>query len=871
MRSGVSKKTAHLVETSARVDQGRDRVMKVIQLRGRCTRQVNRKGAKPKIQLQASLKIFVPLVALIVGGGCHAVAQSSGVADRPYLGWSSFSEQTVSSNFLTQTNIQAQSDALLSSGLQQHGFTYINIDAGWQASFDSNGRPLPNASLFPDIAGLISHIHSNGQKAGIYWKPGVDRQAVLSNSQILGTTYHIRDILAVPNSAGDAFAASDPISSLSNFKIDFSKQGAQEYVDSIVAMFASWGVDYIRLDGVAPGSATLSIDNGPDVMAWSKAIAQSHRPIWLTISWAIDQDDFNTWQQYTNARRISGDLECEGNCSTLTSWPLTSQRWSDLIGWQTYASPQAGWNDLGPLEVGNTGNDGLNAVEQQSAITLWAMADAPIYLGGDLTKLDATGIDLLSNDEVMAVDQSGRPAIQAAGGMTPVWVSDLGDGSFYVALFNLNAFPSPVTVKWSNLGFTDAPNVRDVWNRRDLGRYDESFTALILGHGVRLLRVFSHGVADPEIAQGYEAELGLTRGQTAFTICKPCSAGHEIVKLGLDKDNTVTLDNIYAEHAGTFRMEINSATSGPRDLFYQVSDEVPTAVKVGGGSFNLPSSTIVPVKLVAGYNSLQFGNPTGIAPDLDRIAIIGEGGVTPPPFAIYDAEIGEFSGTALNNPCEYCSGNTKIVGIGEGSDNVVTFPDITVAVGGMYQMEIDYLTKVPRFLDITINGANPIQLDLTGDSEGSPSSVVIPVSLKGGKNTIQFGNPDGEAPALDKIAITLPSEPTNLTLSILKQSGPPNHRTWTLDLANPGPIPTEGAQLNLLSLVQVGGQGACQPKLLASLPMTVGTILKETDLKLEVPIDFSACSNDALFNASIVYSSDRGAVVGDIIDIGLSQ
>jgi hypothetical protein len=366
-------------------------VMKVIQLRGSCTRQVDWKGAKPKIQLQASLKIFVPLVALIVGGGCHAVAQSSGVADRPYLGWSSFSEQTVSSNFLTQTSIQAQSDALLSSGLQQHGFTYINIDAGWQGSFDSNGRPLPNASLFPDIAGLISHIHSNGQKAGIYWKPGVGRQAVLSNSQILGTTYHIRDILAVPNSAGDAFAAS-----------------------------------------------------------------------------------------------------------------------------------------------------------------------------------------------VSAPSRTSR------------------------------------------------------------------------------------------------------------------------------------------------------STSPSKER----------------KSMSTPSSRC----LLPG--------------------IIGEGGVTPPPFAIYDAEIGEFSGTALNNPCEYCSGNTKIVGLGGGSDNVVTFPDITVAVGGMYRMEIDYLTKVPRFLDMTINGTNPIQLDLTGDSEGSPSSVVIPVLLKGGKNTIQFGNPDGEAPALDKIAIALPSEPPNLTLSIRKQSGP---------------------------------------------------------------------------------------------------
>ena len=845
--------------------------MRVIQLRGICVRKVNRKRAKPKLQLQASIEIFLSLAAFIVGGVCHAVAQSSGVADRPYLGWSSFSEQTVSSNFLTQANIQAQSDALVSSGLQQHGFTYINIDAGWQGSFDSNGRPLPNESLFPDIAGLISHIHSNGQKAGIYWKPGVDRQAVLSNFQILGTAYHIGDILAVPNTAGNALAASDPISSLSNFKIDFSRQGAAEYVDSIVAMFASWGVDYIRLDGVAPGSDALSIDNGPDVMAWSKAIAQTHRPIWLTISWAINQDDFSTWKQYTNARRISGDLECEGNCSTLTSWPLTSQRWSDLIGWQTYAGPQTGWNDLGPLEVGNTVNDGLNAVEQQSAITLWAMANAPLYLGGDLTELDGTGIDLLSNDEVIAVDQSGRPANQIAGGMTPVWVSDLGDGSFYVALFNLNAFPSPVTVKWSDLDFADAPNVRDVWNRRDLGRYDESFTALILGHGVRLLRVFSHGAVDPEIAQSYEAEFGLTRGQTAFAICKPCSGAHEIVKLGLDKDNTVTLDNIYAEHAGTFRMEINFAASGPSDLFYQVNDDVPTVVKVGGGSFNLPSSTIVPVKLVGGYNSFQFGNPTGIAPDLDRIKIIGEGRATPPAFAVYDAEIGEFSGTALNNPCEYCSGNTKIVGLGGGSDNAVTFPDFTVAVGGMYQMEIDYLTKVSRRLDMTINGANPIQLELTGDSDGSPSSAVVPVFLKGGKNTIQFGNPDGEAPALDKIAIALPLEPPNLSLSIRKQNGPSNHRIWTLDLANLGPIPAEGAQLNLLSLVQVGGQGACQPKLLASLPMTVGTIPKEKDLALDVPIDFSACSNDALFNASIVYSSDRGAVVGDMIRQGLSQ
>ena len=823
-----------------------------------------------------NIAVLALALAALMGSSVNAVAQSSVVAERPYLGWSSFSEQTVSSGFLTQDNVQAQSDALLSSGLQQHGFTYINIDAGWQNGFDANGRPTADASLFRSMTALISHIHSNGQKAGIYWKPGVDRQVVIANPQILETNFHIRDILATPNSAGNVFAASDPISSLSNFKIDYSKQGAQEYIDSIVALFASWGVDYIRLDGVAPGSGTMSLDNQPDVMAWSKAITKSQRPIWLTISSAssaIDQDYFSTWEQYSNARQISGNLECEGRCSTLTSWPLTSQRWSDLIGWQNYAGSQGGWNDLGPLEIGNTTSDGLNAVEQQSAITLWAMANAPLYIGGDLTKLDSTGLDLLTNDEVIAVDQSGFPASQLAGGMTPIWASNLGDGSFYVALFNLNAFPSPVSIKWSALGFIDALQVHDVWNRRNLGRYDEHFSAVVLGHGVRLLRVFAHGVAKPELSQSYVAYFGLTSGKAAFIRCKACSTGHEVVNLGLGKNNAVTLDNIYADRAGTFRMEINAATNRSSDLFYQVNNGVPTSVKVGGGSFDLPSSTSVPVKLAAGYNSIQFGNPTGIAPNLDQIGVSGDGHTTPPTFAVYDAEIGNLGGTAVNSACEYCSGNTKISGIGMGSDNTVTFPDITVAGPGMYNMEIDYVTKVPRLLYMTVNGGDPIPLNLTGDSEDSPTSLVIPVGLKDGKNTVQFGNPDEQAPALDKIAIAPPLESTDLTLTLglQKRSGPSSLRTWTLNLANLAPIPAEGGQLNLLSLVQVSGARACQPKVLASLPMSVGTIPKQDARSLDVPIDFSSCSDDAVFNVSIVYSADHGAVVGNAILTGFSQ
>src|SRR6266481_2281026 len=189
-----------------------------------------------------------------------AAAQVNGAGEKPYLGWSTFSEQTVNGSFLTQANIQAQSDALKASGLEEHGFRYINIDSGWQGSFDAN---------YP----------------------------------ILGTSYHTQDIVVMPLAKGNAFAG--PLPNPYHDKIDFTKPGAQQYINSVVDLFASWGIDFIKLDGVTPGSYVndLSIDNRPDVKAWSKAIAQSGRPIWLTISWQLDQDYLDVWQQYPNGRR----------------------------------------------------------------------------------------------------------------------------------------------------------------------------------------------------------------------------------------------------------------------------------------------------------------------------------------------------------------------------------------------------------------------------------------------------------------------------------------------------------------------------------------------------------------------------------------
>jgi hypothetical protein len=805
-------------------------------------------------------------VASLFFGSLSTNAQTPGIAEKPYLGWSSFSQQTISSNFLTQANMAAQSDALLASGLQAHGFNYINMDSGWQGSFDANGRPTPNLTTFPDIAALVTHIHQNGQKAGIYWIPGVEYPAVVANSPILGTPYHIQDILAVPYRAGNAFGA--PGTSPYHYKIDFTKPGAQEYINSVVNLFASWGIDSIKLDAVTPGSYSydLSIDNRDDVAAWAKAIAQSGRPIWFTISWALDQDYLSIWQQYANARRIEGDIDCEGNCSTITNWAMASWRFYDLVGWQNDASPTVGWNDLDSLEVMNNTTSGLSYEERQSITSLWAMANAPMYLGGDLTTLDSFGKQILTNDEVLAIDQSGHPAKQALGGDTPVWVSDLGDGSYYVAIFNLNAFPSRVTVPWRSLGFSSAPKVRDLWNHIELGRYENGFSTTILGHGVRLLKVKGQGrVRQPE-SQSYEAETATLSGTAVVASCPACSGGEKVGGLAVGANNTVTFNNVSVRRKGVYQMQIDSLTQGPRSLIYSVNGGPLTTLNVGGGSFFLPSSTTVSVPLNAGLNSIQFGSPTSYPPDMDRIVISGNGlGAPPLPKSItYEAENATLAGTVTPPYCEYCSGAGEAGNIGGGAGNTVTFSNVIVDRAGTYQMEIDYLTSGPRSFFMTVNGGASTELDLNGSSFSLPTSTLIPVQLQAGSNTIQFGNDTGYAPALDRIAIAPLVESPNLTASVVGKEGPRGFRVWKVSMSNLGAGRAIGSQINSISLTQSGGDGTCHPKVIERLPIEVGDIIPGGHSSVDVPVDFSKCSDNARFSMNLVFSANNGSDVGDI-------
>ncbi|HEY2400700.1 MAG TPA: CBM35 domain-containing protein, partial [Steroidobacteraceae bacterium] len=654
-----------------------------------------------------------------------------------------------------QANMVAQSDALAASGLQQHGFNYINLDSGWMGSFDAYGRPIPNQAIFPDIAALAAHVHANGQKLGIYWIPGVEQPAVDANSPILGTPHHIQDILVVPHTPGNAFS-SGQFPPYHN-KIDFTKPGAQAYMDSVVALFASWGVDFIKLDGVTPGSYDddLAINNQPDVQAWSTAIARSGRPIWLTVSWAVDKDYLSTWQQFANARRIDEDVECEGRCATLTDWPRITERFYDVVGWENAAGPTVGWNDLDSLDIGTSVYSGLNETEQQAALTMWAMANAPLYLGGDLTTLDAAGKRMLSNDEVLALDRSGHPATQIRGDDTPVWMMKLDNGTVYVALFNMDAIPAPVNVRWRDLGFTTARQIHDVWNGQELRAQGPGLQAIVPAHGTRLFKVTGSGKAPAEPATSYEAEAAVRQGSATVFACPACSGGAKVGNLGLGQNNTLTFDSVTVARAGVYKMTVDYMTLSLRAASYSVNDGPWMTLNVGGGSFNLPTSSTVPVALRAGTNTIRFGNPTSYPPDLDRIVISGDGSATLPAATAYEAENAVLGGSASPAYCKLCSGASKAGNLGNGS-GTVTFTNVSVPRAGTYQLEVDYLTSGPRSFFLSVNGAAATELPLDGSTFDAFASTVVAVRLHAGENTLEFNNPSQYAPDLDRIVIAAP-------------------------------------------------------------------------------------------------------------------
>lgn len=420
------------------------------------------------------------------GDASQADSSSDGASDAgpvrgvdPLMGWSSWS--FIRSN-PTEAAIEAQAQAMHDSGLSSHGFLYVNIDDFYYLdptmNVDNYGRWVVDSSRFPDgMAAVAAYVHGLGLKFGMYVTPGIPVAAVNQNTPIEGTQAHAADIADTSQMENNYNVSG------SMYYIDYTKTGAQEFVDSWAALFASYGIDYLKIDGV--GSFDI-----PDVQAWSKALKSSGRTIHLELSNSLPISDATTWASLANGWRVSGDIECY--CSS-TSYPLTS--WGNASGrfplaaqWQPYSAPNAR-NDLDSLELGNGDNDGLTTDERQSVMSLWALAASPLILGSDLTNLDSTDLAMMTNDDVIAVNQAGVAATQMKSGNSQEWVAKEPDGSYAVGLFNLGGSSASMTVNWSDLGISGSASVRDLWAQKDLGPMSGSWQTTVASHGVALLRI----------------------------------------------------------------------------------------------------------------------------------------------------------------------------------------------------------------------------------------------------------------------------------------------------------------------------------------------------------------------------------------------
>lgn len=646
--------------------------------------------------------VLVPLTAPSVAAAPGALSEPTDapVAAKPYMGWSSWSLQATNypgvnpngpASWLNETNVLRQAD-VMAAKLKRHGYTYVNVDAGWHRGFDEYARPVVDPAKFPHgMKWLGDYVHRKGLKLGSYLAVGLYLGAYQNgDAKILGTDCHTRDIvypdLRRTNGWDEAY------------KIDFAQPCAQAYIDSVVDLLASFGVDLLKLDGVGPGSfkGGENYDNTEDVKAYRKAIDKAGRPMQFIISWALSPTKIDTWQANTNGWRVDTDVECY--CDTLTTWNNSvKQRWNDVVQWIPHAGPGR-WNNLDSLNVGNAEMDGLNEAERLSYMTFWAIESSPLYLGDDLTTLDDYGLSLITNDEVIAINQAGRPAVPLSQATRQqVWFSRQADGSFVVALFNLDDVPKRVTASWADLGITGRASVRDIWNRRNLGSTD-GISTVVTTHGTQLLRVTPN------------------RQTVAPTRLRGTGATASSVSLAWDG-------------TGAARYEVRA---GDRTVL-STSDTSATVTGVSGGT----AFSVVAV----GRDGRKSAPSKAIE-------------VTPAPGTAYEVENGVLAGGASRNGCGGCSGGAKAGNLG-GSGSV-TLDQVFAPADGTYLMAVDYVDgSSSRTIVVTVNGVS-FQQPTAGSADNDwdhAQRMVVPVRLKAGANTVKFTNPNDYAPDIDRITV----------------------------------------------------------------------------------------------------------------------
>ena len=374
----------------------------------------------------------------------HSV--SAGLAPTPPMGWNSWNKFGCN---VSEDMIKSMADAVVKSGMKDAGYVYVNIDDCWQVSRDEHANIVPDPQRFPHgMKAVGDYIHSLGLKFGVY------------------------------SDAGSKTCAGRP------------GGHGHEYQDALE--YASWGVDYLKYDW-----CNTTTQNGPASYAnIRKALDASGRPIVLSIcEWGTNKPWLWGEEVGGNLWRTTGDIQDrwggqkkwpDGSCCSNGVLAILDQQATIY----SYAGP-GHWNDPDMLEVGN---GGMTDTEYRSHFSLWAILAAPLIAGNDLRDMRPEIHDILTNKEVIAVDQDalGREGERVAkNGDLEVWAKQLKDGSRAVILLNRSETEQRIPVKWQEIGYPEHLNaaVRDLWEHRDLGKFTGEFSAQVAPHAVVMVTV----------------------------------------------------------------------------------------------------------------------------------------------------------------------------------------------------------------------------------------------------------------------------------------------------------------------------------------------------------------------------------------------
>jgi hypothetical protein len=457
------------------------------------------------ICLIPGLIIFGAVLALpgstTVNGGREVLAPT------PPMGWNSWDGYGTTIN---EEQFRANAD-WMARHLKPFGWQYAVIDMEWfvknpvpegnsktsEYSIDDYGRYTPPASRFPSAAAgvgfkqIADYTHSLGLKFGIHILRGIPKQAVDKNLPIAGSKYH----------AADAAVSSDTCPwNFDDYGVDPSRPAGQAYYDSIIRLYAQWGVDFIKVDCIS-----FRPYKEDEIRSLSEAIAKTGRPIVLSLSPGPSPlDKAPAFRKYSQMWRISNDVWDLWHNDAVYPKGVVDQfeyaaRWASI--------PEQGhWPDADMLPLGRLGpqpgwgkprDTALTHDEQRTLVSLWCISRSPLMVGGDLSAADDWTTQLLTNPEVLAVDQHAKQARQvSATPDTVVWESQSDSGATtYLALFNLAPEGRQFDRQWKELDLSSRKYaVRDLWERKDLGKM-EAIHVTLPSHGAVLYRL----VPEPKV------------------------------------------------------------------------------------------------------------------------------------------------------------------------------------------------------------------------------------------------------------------------------------------------------------------------------------------------------------------------------------